>query len=89
MVLPQQSQTYNPSQYEDICTGTYVTRTTTAGTVRGVLVREPGGGAAPDTLPHPMAGTVLIEFNYLNALKAIIVTDGANGRFSGSVPPGT
>ena len=58
MVLPQQSQTYNPSQYEDICTGTYVTRTTTAGTVRGVLVREPGGGAAPDTLPHPMAGTV-------------------------------
>jgi hypothetical protein len=36
-----------------------------------------------------MAGTVLIEFNYLNALKAIIVTDGANGRFSGSVPPGT
>jgi len=31
-----------------------------------------------------MAGTVLIEFNYLNALKAIIVTDA---QTAGSVAP--
>jgi hypothetical protein len=58
-------------------------------TIRGVLLQEPGGGAAPGTLPHPMAGIVLIEFNYLDALKAIIMTVGTNGRFSRSVVPGT
>jgi len=28
--FPQHGQTFNPNRYENICTGTYVTRTTTA-----------------------------------------------------------
>jgi hypothetical protein len=36
-----------------------------------------------------MAGTIYIEFNVIDALKAIIVPVGKNGRFSRSVTPGT
>jgi hypothetical protein len=59
------------------------------GTIRGFLLSEPGGGAAPGAMPRPMAGTVLIEFNNLDALVAMIVTVGTSGRFSRFVAPGT
>lgn len=59
------------------------------GTIRGVLLREPAGVIRHGTLPKPMAGTVYIEFNNFNVLKALIVTVSTNGKFSRSVTPGT
>ena len=86
--FPQHGQKFDPNGYEDICAGTYVLGMVATGTIRGVLLREPGAGAAAG-LPHPMAGTVLVEWNDTGAPVVVTMTVGSNGRFSRSMVPGT
>src|ERR1035437_10127960 len=58
------------------------------GTIRGLLLQMPAGIILPGTLPHPMAGTVVMTFTDMGVVMHVTVTVGSNGRFSRAVAAG-
>ena len=50
------------------------------GTIRGLLLQMPAGIILPGTLPHPMAGTVVMTFTDMGVVMHVTVTVGSNGK---------